>query len=284
MNDDFELRANRKAELRTDCKTFDEGLSDYLEGTLDTSVRAEMDAHAGSCVRCSSLLRDIAGIRAAAATLPELTPSRDLWQGIATRIEPAVVALSPRRFDALPKTWIGVAAAALIAATAGITYLATSRTMQSRPATVATVRASKPTGLFEATPAVKPTPEGEGAVGVAVRAPEPAASKAAVPKRGPARAQLASRGETRSVSTTEMAYATEITRLQTVIAARRKDLDPATVAVIEENLKVIDAALKRSREALARDPASGLLTDQLNSVLEKKVELLRTVALMPSRT
>jgi hypothetical protein len=81
-----------------------------------------------------------------------------------------------------------------------------------------------------------------------------------------------------------MAYGDEIARLQNVIATRKKDLDPSTVSVIEENLKVIDAALKKSRDALARDPASGLLTDQLKTVLDKKVELLRTVALLPSRT
>jgi len=46
----------------------------------------------------------------------------------------------------------------------------------------------------------------------------------------------------------------------------------------------IDAAVKQSRAALAKDPKSGFLTDQLNNALDKKVELLRTVALLPSST
>jgi len=54
--------------------------------------------------------------------------------------------------------------------------------------------------------------------------------------------------------------------------------------VIEQNLRIIDAAVKQSRAALARDPKSGFLADQLNNALDKKVELLRTVALLPSST
>jgi uncharacterized phage protein gp47/JayE len=81
-----------------------------------------------------------------------------------------------------------------------------------------------------------------------------------------------------------MAYGDEIQRLQAIISERRSELDPATVSVIEASLRVIDAAVKQSRAALARDPRSGFLVDQLNSALDKKVELLRTVALLPSRT
>ena len=43
-------------------------------------------------------------------------------------------------------------------------------------------------------------------------------------------------------------------------------------------------ALLAVMRALAKDPASGFLATQLNHSLEKKVELLRTAALLPSRT
>jgi hypothetical protein len=81
-----------------------------------------------------------------------------------------------------------------------------------------------------------------------------------------------------------VAYGDEIARLQTIISERRQDLDPATVTVIEQSLAIIDAAVKQSRAALEKDPRSGFLSDQLNHALDKKVELLRTVALLPSRT
>jgi hypothetical protein len=297
MNNDFELRNG--SGLRNGCDRFDERLSDYLEETLDRAARAEMDAHAAICARCSALLSDIADIRTAAADLPDLTPSRDLWQGIAARLEPAVFSLSERKFRRLSPRWMAVAAAALIASSAGITYLATSRAILSRPATVANVPATeKPAGRRDSTPAIAPVPGGESSVASAgsTAAGEAVRSRATEPRepravavsgnaaRTPSTARLTSRGASRALSTTELAYDDEIVRLQAVIATRRKDLDPSTVSVIEENLKVIDAALKRSRDALARDPASGLLTDQLKSVLDKKVELLRTVALLPSRT
>ncbi len=95
---------------------------------------------------------------------------------------------------------------------------------------------------------------------------------------------LASRSSGASASPTEIAYGDEISRLQNIITERRNQLDPNTVSVIEQSLKIIDAAVRQSRAALARDPKSGFLTDQLNHALDKKVELLRTVALLPSRT
>jgi anti-sigma factor RsiW len=114
-----------------DCAAFDERLADYLEGDLDSAARREVEAHLGSCVRCSALLRDLEHIRASAAELPELTPSTDLWGGIARRIDTPVLPLTRpapnvvagrRNFD-----WVrrAAVAAALVAVTAGVTYTLT---------------------------------------------------------------------------------------------------------------------------------------------------------------
>ena len=51
--------------------------------------------------------------------------------------------------------------------------------------------------------------------------------------------------------------------------------------MLEQSIAVIDSAIAQSRAALAKDPASGFLATQLNQSLEKKVELLRTAALLP---
>ena len=56
-----------------------------------------VEAHVASCVRCTALVRDLERIRAGAGELPELTPSRDLWSGIADRIETPVVPLASAR-------------------------------------------------------------------------------------------------------------------------------------------------------------------------------------------
>jgi hypothetical protein len=56
------------------------------------------------------------------------------------------------------------------------------------------------------------------------------------------------------------------------------------VKIVEDNLALIDAAVKQARDALQRDPASGFLTEQLDNALQKKIELLRTVTALPSRS
>ncbi|MEO5902997.1 MAG: hypothetical protein ABIQ55_03190, partial [Gemmatimonadaceae bacterium] len=82
----------------------------------------------------------------------------------------------------------------------------------------------------------------------------------------------------------ELAFSGEIDQLQSVLVERRAQLDPETLKVVEDNLKLINTAVQRARSALLRDPASGFLTRQLDNALRKKVDLLRTVALMPSST
>jgi hypothetical protein len=72
--------------------------------------------------------------------------------------------------------------------------------------------------------------------------------------------------------------------LQEIVRSRRAQLDSGTVAIIERNLGIIDAAIAQSKAALARDPASQLLGEQLTHALDKKVELLRTAAMLPLST
>ena len=49
----------------------------------------------------------------------------------------------------------------------------------------------------------------------------------------------------------------------------------ATVALLERNLAVIDAAIRESRDALARDPANAELRALFAAAARQKVELLR---------
>ena len=111
---------------------------------------------------------------------------------------------------------------------------------------------------------------------------EGAASPA--PNRRPAGTLASSGDRTAAIAFTELPYDGEIRRLQSALVERRTQLDPATVRIVEDNLKLIDTAVRQARAALARDPASGFLSGQLNNALEKKIELLRTAALLPSRT
>jgi len=88
----------------------------------------------------------------------------------------------------------------------------------------------------------------------------------------------------RAVATLNADYDREVARLRTLIEQRRNQLDPVTVAIIEKNLQVIDIAIADCKKAIARDPASRFLIEFLNQSLQSKVELMRTAALLPSRT
>ena len=188
----------------------------------------------------------------AAAGLPELTPSRDLWSGIEARIQAPVIALptqheqvaAAQRPAALPWRRMALAASLLVAVTAGVTY-----TLVKRSSAPPDHLAAGPTNI-DSSLAVAP---------VAVAPVEAVSMKA-----------------------TEQTFDREIGAMRKIIDDRRKDLDTATIAVLEKNLKLIDAAISESKAALAKDPASAFLMDRLTHAYDTKLQLLRGVANIPS--
>ena len=76
----------------------------------------------------------------------------------------------------------------------------------------------------------------------------------------------------------------EIARLKAMVNRRRAQLDPITIGIVDRNLSVIDDAIAQVKAALQKDPESRFLMESLNNALENKVEVLRTAALLPSRT
>ena len=267
------------------CEQFADTLPDFLERDVNEATRASLEAHALSCAECGPLLSDLRKLRVDAANLPELTPSRDLWSGIAKRIETPVVEIVPgggrvvgdrtverwnggtmERRRRLAPVWMGLAAAGLVAVTATATYHLTSRTpiTVSAPTTVVTAQSSPQT------PAVADT---------AIPAPSADTAQPRNRATGQASVSLAS-----NKPSAEETYDTEIQRLRVIVAARRGALDSTTVAVIERNLKVIDDAIAQCRDALRRDPASRFLIESLNDALNNKVQLLRTAAMLPARS
>ena len=242
-------------------------------------------------MRCASLLRDIENIQKEAAAMPDMAPSRDLWQGIEARIAAPVIPLAarPGRQRRIAPAWMGIAAAALIASTAGITYMLTTHSLRAgQSGAVAVVTPSNParptSGADSGVPAGSTAPSPTD-IGVASPRPGVAGSRLSgrnVPPRQGIPAQLASQSSERAHS--DLVYGREIEMLQSIVSRRRTQLDSATVAIIEKNLKIIDAAIAQSRAALAGDPASHMLDQQLTHALDQKVELLRTAAMLPSST
>ena len=237
-------------------------------------------------------MRDLENIQREASALPDLAPSRDLWEGIEARIAAPVIPLAarPERRRSFAPAWMGIAAAALIVSTAGITYTLTERSLAPRQdAAVAqqadpmvrqgdpkidsgSGRQASPTN----TVATAPDQTGGNSANVSQ-------AGGASGQRGTTLPSLASRPENSSLQP-EAVYGKEIAALQHLISQRKTQLDSSTVVIIEKNLRIIDAAIEQSRAALAKDPASQLLSEQLTHALDKKVELLRTAALLPAST
>jgi hypothetical protein len=276
------------------CADCDDRYLDYFEGRLDARTRESMDAHVAACARCQGLVRDIDGIRETAASLPELAPSRDLWKGIEARIQPSVRSIGSPRPQAIPRTWLAAAAAALIVVSSSVTYVATPKAKDAQKSgnAVATGTPAKAAELPASEPVSRPAAEGEGSEAPAAPAQSEGSgsvgsTQSAPPVRSAPLRTLRSASLKSSASPTfesERATASEIARLQVLLRERRSELEPATVRTIEENLAVIDAALDQARAALARDPASAFLNQRLEDTIQKKAALLRTVALMRSST
>ena len=244
------------------CDSFEEFLPDYVDGTLDDLSAELAAAHLAQCARCTELVRGLEDVRDRAAELPVLRPSRDLWAGISARIATPVRTLESRR--PRPSVWVAsvsvlrrhAVAAALVVATAGVTYTVTRLTAPvAVPQHVAVVAPVVPSVSQPVTPPpAQPLPSSPV---VAVAAKKPTAT---------------------------YTYDQEITQLHKIVIERQDQLDPRTLAVIRRNLAVIDSAITESRKALAHDPKSAFLADQLDHALDTKLELLRTAALLPART
>jgi hypothetical protein len=158
-----------------------------------------------------------------------------------------------------------------MAATAGVTYTITTRSGAADAPVVA------------AGPAT-PTSDSAPITGLPSTPDAPGATVAAAPT-----APSAGRSATRAVAATtapgaEATYDREITQLRRMLDDRTGALDDSTVAVLRRNLGIIDAAIRESRAALARDPASRLLNEQLTDALDQKLELMRTAVILTSRT
>ena len=244
---------------------FEAALPDLLDGSVDAATRARIDAHLLDCADCTALLADLKQIRAEAGKLPLLTPSHDLWSGIESRIEAPIVQLpvhtaapteagseivvmpaAPRHVTVLrgKARWqLAAAATILIAATAGVTWRVT-RSLAQRPLEF---------------------------------------SAAQLADTGFAAAMANTQNVRKSRPALNQTYEGEITTLRTLVDARRAELDSATVAIIEKNLKVIDDAIAESKAALAKNPASAFLLDRLTDAYDSKLRTLRAIAAMPQR-
>ncbi|MBU6365837.1 MAG: hypothetical protein KJT01_06460 [Gemmatimonadetes bacterium] len=215
------------------CARFEALLGDLMDeapdAPLDAATREACGRHRGECPACAALLADLSTIREAAALLPAPAPGRDLWEGIAARLDAPVLPMASGRAAArppLPWRRLAVAAVALVTVSAGVTWSVVRRDPAS-----------------DGTPAVRAVRHAEGLV-------------------------------------LDSLYGREIAVLREAAEGTLGQLDSATVAVVRRNLAIIDQAIRESRAALAADPGSPFLQEQLDRAYGEKVALLRRLTLL----
>ncbi len=199
---------------------------------------------------------ELEAIARSAAQLPALSPSRDLWSGIEARIQAPIVALPTRiaQSDAARE----LPAAPVEPLPAGLPW--------RRLAIAASLLLAASAGITYSLVKQNTAPD--------LASTNDSASVEAKLPTVPVQAV--------SAQSAEQTFDREIGAMRNVINQRRGDLDSATIAVLEKNLKVIDAAIAESKAALAKDPASAFLMDRLTHAYDTKLQLLSGVAAMPS--
>lgn len=216
----------------------------------------ESPEHRAGCADCTVVWADLERISADAGRLPLLSPSRDLWRGIEARLDAdsaaqtgaAIAPLRSRRgWLARPAFRMAIAASALVAVSAGVTWqVATSGAIERAVGSVVPS-------------AILPSAIGTAQLG-----------------------RLSELASLTSVNETVVSMDREIADLQSIVDERRELLDPATITVLEQNLALIDRAIAESRRALEADPASRFLAAQFTRAYTSKLTLLRDVATIPT--
>ncbi len=252
------------------CDEFAATIGDLLDGSVTTATRDRMDAHRLDCAACDALAAGFIRIKGEAAALPTLSPSRDLWEGIESRIAADVIELPVT--GEFPAQAIVESPAAFVAP---VSPLATGEWLSPLGSRLAPWR-----GLAAATVLVALT----AAITWSVAARNTTQVAASAADSGFALAMAATRN-TRLASgrTLEETYDSEISALRKLVDDQRADIDSATLAAVERNLQVIDQAIAESKAALAQSPSSAFLLERLTDAYDTKLRTLRAVASIQPR-
>ena len=204
-------------------------LSEYVDGELSADERFALESHLTECAACRASLQELHLVVQRAGALSDRVPDRDLWLGIADRLERAgsVVDIATRR--PTPRR-VSFSVPQLVAA--AITLMAVSA------------------GTVWLTMTARSVPDETGTSGEPVMV---------------------------AMAASALEYDAAIASLERELAARRSKLDSVTIAVLEENLRIIDEAIEEARAALEQDPGNTYLNQHLAQSMWGKVRLLRRV-------
>ena len=221
---------------------FTELLSDYLDHDLPRAEYDAVERHLKTCTECRETLAGLVAVKARAASLVDPPAPTDLWAGIASRIGPAG---------------------------------STSKAAGVRRAVV--IELPKRTRMW----GVPQWAMAAAAFAVVAAGAVWFAQSKIVPA-GVRPSQVAARNVQGTDATAASFDAdqieSEIKDLRAAIERGRGKLAPETVAVLEENLRIIDKALGDARLALQQDPANRELQDYFAVSVTKKLDMVKRAA------
>ena len=114
-------------------------LSEYIDGELDNTERAALEAHLRTCGHCYATLADLRQVVARAKTLEDREPAKDLWAGIRAGL--TTDAPIPLRRDRLVRRRFSLTVGQLLAASIALLLLSGGGAwlaLKPEPTTVAT--------------------------------------------------------------------------------------------------------------------------------------------------
>ncbi|HEX2190851.1 MAG TPA: zf-HC2 domain-containing protein [Longimicrobiaceae bacterium] len=82
----------------------------------------------------------------------------------------------------------------------------------------------------------------------------------------------------------EVGYVRTAAELEAALAANRGALAPETAEVVEENLRIIDSAIREARAALELDPANAELSNVLAATHRDKIDVLERTLRLSAQT
>jgi hypothetical protein len=224
---------------------FTELLSGYLDHDLPRSEHDAVQRHLEACAECRDQLAAIANVKTRAASLVDPPAPTDLWAGIASRIGTAgSSSAAPARHATvleLPRRSHGWAGSQLLVAAAAFALVTAGALWLAHD---------------RLSPALRPSD------GVAQENPAAGGNDVKVADFDASRIEG------------------EIGQLQQALDRGRGKLDPKTVKVLEENLRIIRKATEDARHALEQDPANRDLQDYLAGSVQRKLDLVRRAAVM----
>ena len=227
-------------------------LSEYVDGDLTDEERAVLESHLADCPDCTATVAELTRVVDRAHAVGPRPPQTDLWPAISERIGAQSSAVRIAPFRRREPRRISLTISQLAAAAVVLVAISSALAWQLHSSTTSAGLQTRPNGST-ASADLPPSMEAPAA-------------------------------HLEPVNLADAQYDAAVVDLERALAKGRGRLDKTTIAIVEENLTIIDRAIAQARDALAADPANSYLSGHLIEARRKKLDLLRRAAALTSET